>query len=430
MANSTQTDRYDSFGCQNMREPTHLAENLTVTHSHVIGALALLLVSIVACDTSAPSTQDVVVDTLPSGIVYQSSLKPLDSGQWHLRAMHELPGAAGGVELVAPEDIAVSDAGHIAIVDDAKPLTIRVFAPDGSMLGTVGRQGAGPGEYQQARVTFAGDTLLILDPQQRRLLLYAVRSRGLLAEHSGVCCAAYYPIDRDSSGALIASRAIARGEPGSRAPGFTRWRVDGSVRDTLWTLRSDVTKESFSIIQDNRQIGSVPIPFWPHDRWAVDRSGILVIASASDYMLRTTRTGLDTVQLFSRLGAQRALLSAEEKTKWIDERVAADRKFVAEPILRAALRADAIPNHRPWFERLWVDSHGRRWVALGRRGESSVQFDVFNRDGRWLDVISVASRDWPTDSWAPIAFGRDRVAVVLLNDDDVPVVRVFSIERK
>ena len=181
--------------------------------------------------------------------------------------------------------------------------------------------------------------------------------------------------------------------------------------------------------QGARVVGSVPIPFWPRPQWTVDAAGVLLLGASDDYLLRTSRTGLDTVLLFSRRGAVRVAVNAEEKSAWIEERVSKDRKFVPEPVLRASLREDGIPDVRPVFDRIFVDLRGRRWVALSRQAGAPMALDLFDSNGRWLDHVGVAPHNWPDDSWAPIAFGSDRVAVVLTNDEGGPVVRVFRIER-
>jgi hypothetical protein len=61
---------------------------------------------------------------------------------------------------------------------------------------------------------------------------------------------------------------------------------------------------------------------------------------------------------------------------------------------------------------------------------TTATFDLFDREGRWLDQLSVPRTDWPREVWEPVSFARDRVAVILEGDDGLPLVRVFRIVRK
>lgn len=62
------------------------------------------------------------------------------------------------------------------IVADGSDLVLRYFDLRGNALKTVGRKGAGPGEYENIRtLQRAGDSLLIHDAQQERATLLHTR---------------------------------------------------------------------------------------------------------------------------------------------------------------------------------------------------------------------------------------------------------------
>jgi hypothetical protein len=71
-------------------------------------------------------------------------------------------------------DLAVSPGGDIAVIDQLNGV-VRVFDRDGSFLGSVGRSGRGPGELSRSAngIYFLGDSLLVLDPGERRMTLFA-----------------------------------------------------------------------------------------------------------------------------------------------------------------------------------------------------------------------------------------------------------------
>jgi hypothetical protein len=103
---------------------------------------------------------------------------------------------------------------------------------------------------------------------------------------------------------------------------------------------------------------------------------------------------------------------------------------IAESTIRAAFDPSYIPDSRPAFEGLLVDAAGRTWVRVVTSDTTTVQFDLFDADGRWLDVLSVPSADWPRSTWSPVALGTHEVAVPIEGDDGRPLVRVFRMERR
>jgi hypothetical protein len=114
---------------------------------------------------------------------------------------------------------------------------------------------------------------------------------------------------------------------------------------------------------------SVIVPFQPRAFHVVDRTGGFVTAYSSEYLLRHSSDGRDTVALFGRDWSPTAV-SAEEKSRIAEQRV------------------------------------------------------------EELDVFTLSASDWPRSPWSPVAFGRDEVAVPLEGSDGRPLVRVFQMKRR
>jgi hypothetical protein len=127
-------------------------------------------------------------------------------------------------------------------------------------------------------------------------------------------------------------------------------------------------------------------------------------------------------------------VSADEKAQIVEERVAEVRQTagsgVAESAIRAAFDPAMIPDARPAWDAFWVDAGGRTWVRAGTSDTTVVEFDLFDERGRWLDVLRIDAHGWPRSTWASLALGRDRAAVILEGEDGRPLVRVYSIERR
>lgn len=80
-------------------------------------------------------------------------------------------------------DVAVDAHGHVYVLDDGEQ-RIRVFAPDGAPLRSMGRLGSGPAEFRRARwLRVLGDTLWVHDPMNARLTAFSTDD-GALRENT------------------------------------------------------------------------------------------------------------------------------------------------------------------------------------------------------------------------------------------------------
>ena len=146
-------------------------------------------------------------------------------------------------------------------------------------------------------------------------------------------------------------------------------------------------------------------------------------------MLRSTRNGRDTVRLISRpevLGS----VSAEEKQAIVEDAIREVKGQAPEQVLRESLLASAIQDKRPTFEQVHVDGSGRIWTRRTESDTATVSFDLFDKDGRWLDVVSVSAKGWNKVWWQPVSFTRDHVAVLIEDPEGRPAVLVYKITRR
>ena len=74
-------------------------------------------------------------------------------------------------DLVPVEWVGVSPRGTLALFQ-GQDATVRFFDPEGNLLGSVGRRGSGPGEFESLiRGGWVGDTLWVSDLQLSRITL-------------------------------------------------------------------------------------------------------------------------------------------------------------------------------------------------------------------------------------------------------------------
>lgn len=396
----------------------------------VLGGMSL----ITACQDTDAAALYVAVDTLPGGIVRTMTSQPIDSGHWQLvRARDIQPPELDSAELFNPQDVAIADDGSVIVAD--LPAQIKVFDPSGRHLRTFGRNGSGPGEFRTAYIAVRGDTLVVQDPRNARATTFNWQTGAMLGERRTACCY-FSPIGIDGQGRAVV-RTIGRAPDSTwrNAQGFVRFPLSGASADTVFARERDdlAPVRPWVIREGNRMLMSVPPPLQPRLHFEVDPLGGFITGHSSDYTLRVTSDGLDTVALFGR-SWNAAAVSAAEKQRLVDARIAVmreqDRSGPSEAALRAAFDPTLIPDTRPAYENLRVDASGRRWVRRTETDTTQTRFDLFGADGRWLDVVSLPASDWPRSPWAPAAWGRDEVAVILEGDDARPLVRVYAIVRR
>lgn len=395
----------------------------------VLLALALTI----SCGGEAPAVTTVQVDTLPGGIVRTSSSGPSEPGSLALVAMLDIqPEADSPAELLNPQSLAVADDGSV-LVSESGQGQIKVFGPDGMLARSIGRRGSGPNEYEVAYLAVHGDTLLVQDPNNARFSRVLWRTGEFLGQVVSVCCY-WTKIDVDAAGyAWVHSIAPAPDTTFRDAQGFVRIPASAGPVDTLWAYeRKGLPERPFwEIRAGDRAQMSMAIPFQPRAMFVPDPAGRLLTGWTGEYSIRETTDGRDTVALFGRTWTPEPV-AASEKQRLVDARVAAQlrgRGPVDEATYRKARDPALIPDQRPAYSGLHVDRSGRRWVELDAADSTRMSFDVFSRDGRWLDTVHVPRELWSAEGFRS-AWGRDRVVVSQEDADGRPLLRVFRIEKR
>jgi hypothetical protein len=386
-----------------------------------------------ACGESSARAASVVVDTLPGGIPRTMSSAPTAPGSIQLVELAPIqPAAESPEELLQPTSVAVADDGSVIVADRGSG-QIKVFDADGRFVRAFGRKGAGPNEYQVAFLAVRGDTLLVQDPQVSRLTRVLWRSGTLIDQTNSPCCY-WVPIDIDADGyAWLRNGSSPDDSTFTHYQGFVRVPVSAGPSDTLmaYERKGLPAQQAWEIRLGDRMQMSMAIPFQPRAHFTPDPTGRLLTGYSGEYSIRETRDGRDTVAIFGRTWTAEPV-SADEKQQLVDARIARQTESpgpVDEATYRRAMDPGMIPNQRPAYSLLHVDRSGRRWVELDNADSLRKRFDVFSREGVWLDSVHVARAAWPAESYA-VAWGRDRLAIPDEDADGRPLIRVFAIRRR
>lgn len=384
-------------------------------------------------DAASPSGAAVVIDTLPNGAVRTISNAPTQPGQWQLALLHRVQPAEGDSgELLQPQDLALADDGTL-LVSETGDAHVKVFDASGRFLRRIGRSGQGPGEFRVGFLAARGDTLLVQDPQAGRASTFRISDGAFLGSIPTTCCY-WEPLGLDRRGRAVLPANHAPDDTASRsATAWIRLAFNGTDADTVfvWEGRARSDRVFWEVGDGQTMQMRMPVPYVPREVETVDRQGGWVTAWTGQYLLRATSTGDDTVALFGRPFAP-AAVSASEKRRLVDIRVSAmaEDGDISEAMLRAGMTTEKIPDRRPAFEQFHSDGRGRTWIArLMPDTASHAEFDLFDADRRWVDVVRIPKSDWSRHDYSPIAWGLDRVAVVVEDADGRPSVLVYEIRQ-
>ncbi len=279
--------------------------------------------------------------------------------------------------------------GGFAIVD-FKDQQVHLLGPRGEIVRTVGRRGAGPGEYRNANgllVLPSGD-IVVNDPHNTRFTVLAPTGelrRSVPVQMWGWTYLWDAWVHKGRLHELIAVRA-----DGARSMTqmLRRWSPDLSSADTVASpsCQSAPSRppEASSVRLEGPGGGSVrAVPFLsPVRRTAVvpGRGEIWVGNGHVNELLRV-EPGHCTPLGTARLGGRRPPVTA------------AERREAEEGIRNAAAKIGAavpdlsvIPREKPWFDDLLADATGNVWV-LRSDERGATRGEVHGPDGRLLATL-------------------------------------------
>ena len=296
------------------------------------------------------------------------------------------------------QGFAVFPSGVMAIFDGSVP-ALRLFSPEGKHLRTLGRDGAGPGEYRNQTLGLAVDrdgVLLMYDPRNARLnrwkedgtVLPSWRAPGRLYTNQA--------LQVDSGGGTwvrITTEAVEAGRPWKF--GLLRVGPEGTSGDTLHP--PPIAGE----------VPANPTYFEPQEYWHRNRNGEWVTGFSGAYAITVGSPGRGALRV--ERSVPRIPVAGEERRNYQEVADAFRRSPNVAPSGPAT-----VPSQKPYFRGLESDLDGRIWVDLHGPGEpfepaprrvqpgmpavpplrwrERRRYDVFGRDGSYLGRIELPPR--------------------------------------
>jgi hypothetical protein len=382
----------------------------TIAQRSRLRLAVLLLVLVPACGTekshSTQRTWTGTVDTLPSGaVVVRNTSGPRWDTATAWRLEEDL--RIGSVEGGAPEGFGAiaavtADAHDNIYVLEQQAQEIRVFAPDGTYLRTIGSSGAGPGELRRPVGVAIDAQGRVWVPNTGNARYEVFDSLGVpIAQHQRAL-ATVYPFQGgfDAQGRLWDVTLTVTPEQRLDFVFVTVDPASGTV-DTMATLRD---------FRDLAEPLPLSLHLWrPRLTYHLDLRGYIWFGSTGEYRICQRALDGDTLLIIER-EIDPISVTAQERLELLAD------------LERGGFAADRalLPASRPIFQRLLVHPEGYLFVG---RPDTSVEeghvIDVFGPDGRYLGEISLsAPLDWTV---APHFTARSLLGVTR-DSVDVPYV--------
>lgn len=343
-----------------------------VSSRRIPGTLGTVLAFVVATTAAACGTPDEIVLDLTSAervIEYSAETIDVDPSAHIALEPVQLYGASGSGDgpLYRPTAIDVDEDGNVYVLDDGNK-NIVVFSADGELVRTMGREGQGPGEFQQTRglAVVNGTTFALVD----RARMGAWDSNGeLLYDQRLPKSYVHLYLHAFDSGTLVTSYPISPDSPGEV--------IDSYIPQVIVGLNAtgSFVREYATTPRLLRLAGvTTPGPH-PTSVYAVDRAERIYVSDGATY---------DVIAIDADGRRPWHLKVDVEPPRWTEndtDRALASRRVPTK-------RSDYIwPEFLPPLQALKIDGHGHLYVYRYMRRDPDMTrrlVDVFDRDGQHL----------------------------------------------
>lgn len=299
--------------------------------------------------------------------------------------------------------IAIGPQGGVYIADGAVPV-VQHLGPDGAWLGSVGAEGADPGEYYSVlglRWSRRG-FLAVLDPANARVTHYEsgeyARSFPSSSRHFASDIFAVDTAGRSYVKTRLAPAADPEGPEGTHpSHGWLVFGMEGDLLDTIPVPPEAPVGGTFSVSHGAREFR----PFTERTISTITVHGALVRLRNDAYVIykRDRDGGVTRIERSSST----VEVHPEERRNWEEIVDAFRRGGMSEEALWEG--EEGVPTRKPVVRDLFTDDDGRIWVALyadaderpvrpsgGRvalRWRQPALWEVFDPDGRFLGRVTL-----------------------------------------
>ena len=327
------------------------------------------------------------IDTLSSSeIVVRNNDDPhwAPEDQWQILEEMRLGGDTGEDAILfgSIRSFDVDAQGQVYVLDDHSQ-EIHVFGPDGMLIRTVGREGAGPGEFERAAAVDVSRTGEIWVMQMQKGQLTILNSEGNYQRTEQVNSAGWdfwpYPGGFDQLGRYNAFVLSYDDENTSRL--LARFDQSFAPLDTIAIPESPLEIERFEVVNEGGGRISTSIPFQGSFTWRFSSSGNfwtlltrpyeLAEVTADGRILRRVTKAFEPIPVTSA-----DMEAARERLTWFTNQ-------------GGKIDESRIPRTRPVVNSFFSDDEGNLWVnRVGTTLEDEGRlFDLFTGEGYYLGEV-------------------------------------------
>lgn len=283
--------------------------------------------------------------------------------------------------------------GEFAVADLAEA-SVRILGADGALLRTLGRRGAGPGEFRLPVWVgrCAGDSLAVWDAAAR-LTMYGPGASGAPATRQIADAASSLHASCASNGvvALLKGTQPRRDLPpvlSGESPNGGQYNVvqmsatlvNVDASGTVRSVKESVSQGQWALGRMSPQggMGGVPRPLAPTTTFAFAGSTLVVADAATGTVTGLDATGTERFRFSATAPARRPTAADHERA------AAAAVALVPAAIRDAAaafLRAIPLPDQLPHFTRVFADGNGLIWLVASPDGAAETWLRVYTTDG-------------------------------------------------
>lgn len=394
----------------------------------VFAVLILVVGAAFGCGGADAGPAAMVRDSAGVRIVENSTLPPDAPPLW---TVGPRPAVDIGV-LEGDEACQLSQVGGAVRLSDGRLVVanggsheLRFFDSAGRHLTTVGRQGGGPGEFEQLGTLLAlpGDTVVAYDWSLRRVSLFDPAGqfvRSFTLEFPGGMPS---PIGRFTDGSWLCNRGFVF-RPSGEGTRVVRDTMPLLVFDSAGALRDSIGRfpgpEWYVVSQTTSAMAS-SLPFGTNTEVAVAGEGFYAGHSARYEIIRYTARGAPDEII--RLAWSPIAVTGEDVARQKADQLARADAGSRQGIER--LYQDIpFPKTFPAFDDVKADPLGNLWVLdPSRPGDDRRHWVVFAPDGRALGAVETPPGLRVTE------IGRDYVLGVWQDELDVEHVRLYALRR-
>lgn len=292
------------------------------------------------------------------------------------------------------------------IVSDAGDLRLVVFSAEGKVLGTIGRKGKGPGEFESPTGPAIGpDGALYVRNMSTVSRFVTDPKTGLLGRFDRAFPGpAFAPwLSKlatviDTSGRLHFPLEVGLRD-GLTHYAYQRYALDGRELDSIPVPMQTTARSSWASVPIDKGTGRMVkglnmVPFHPVPVWSVTMSGTMITSPSDRYLLTETDARGRTIRQITHPNVAPSIPARERQ----DSLAALNRRLdsLRVPLSQVSgvseeVKARRIPTVYPMFRSLSTAADGalwaRRWSPAN--ATSSSIFDVLAPDGRVLRTVMV-----------------------------------------